>query len=279
MEAKGSPAPDTRRRWKPKWDARFDIRVRVEKGLICKLVAADNNFGTAKVSNKSRSENVGFLTKIKSIVSDAAARGDFAGQSELSKGALVVEGVGPFSTVAGMVSPLQLAEKPFYWEPPVFVEGDAVAIAILAASDDLKSRYVSNFDAGTRQGWGETWANDISIRIEAGIQSNMLLDQLVLRVRAGVATNVGGTGGSVGGGCHSRLGGWVGLRSGEVVSIEIHGRKVLVIIRGVVLQGGLNGISSENIVRFRVVLNGLLELFVTSALDRGFISEEGLASK
>ena len=50
-------------------------------------------------------------------------RAELARHCEFGKGALVMERVISFLAVAGMFSPLQLAEEPLYGKPPVAIEG------------------------------------------------------------------------------------------------------------------------------------------------------------
>ena len=60
---------------------------------------------------------------------------------------------------------------------------------------------------------------------------------------------------------------WVGLGWKDVVAVEVNGLEDIIVDGVVVLESDLNVMGNERVVNVGVILNGLLQLFVTFVLD------------
>ena len=109
-----------------------------------------------------------------------------------------MEGVISFLAVAGMFSPLQLAEEPLYGEPPVILEGDIFNATVLGVGFDKEIGNAVNVNLFIHPSGWEARTHIVGFGINCSEVANVLQNDAVIRLWAGF-TFVGSLDG-VGGG-------------------------------------------------------------------------------
>lgn len=189
-----------------------------------------------------------------------------------------MKGVVPSIAVGGVLGPLQLAEKPFNWEPPVLLKGDMRNAAITGMRFDGEIGNFVKINLFANPSGGKARTHIVRFGIQGGEFVNVMQNGAVVCRRVGVNTN-----GSLGYVCGlSGRGTRIGNRSHkQFVTIKVDRLEVGVVALGFACLDGRVEWVGIRFLNLGLGLDGLLELGVASVLDRGgvVITEETFADE